>query len=158
MLQLNNPNEIDGAMKNNPVLKSLLKDSPLLSKITMPIGAEMNATKIISVTPYGKEEKSLNIVYKSPHDSTYLALPSVEYSGQKIYSAKRDDQTIFTSFIDGFILHSDTKIILENCIRNYQQKAKGISENAFYTIARTADENAPMSLHFKGNKTDAFEK
>ena len=72
--------------------------------------------------------------------------------------SEKDDQTIFTSFIDGFVLHSDTKIILENCIRNYQQKAKGISENAFYTIARTADENAPMSLHFKGNKTDAFEK
>ena len=158
VLQLNNSNEIDGAMKNNPVLKSLLKDSPLLSEITMPIGAETNPTKIISFTPYGKDEKSLNIVYKSPLDSTYLALPSVEYSGQKIYSAKRDDQTIFTSFIDGFVLHSDTKIILENCIRNYQQKAKGISENAFYTIARTADENAPMSLHFKGNETDAFEQ
>ena len=89
VLQLNNSNEIDGAMKNNPVLKSLLKDSPLLSEITMPIGAETNPTKIISVTPYGKDEKSLNIVYKSPLDSTYLALPSVEYSGQKIYSTKR---------------------------------------------------------------------
>ena len=131
VLQLNNPNEIDGAMKNNPVLKSLLKDSPLLSKITMPIGAEMNATKIISVTPYGKEEKSLNIVYKSPLDSTYLALPSVEYSGQKIYSAKRDDQTIFTSFIDGFILHSDTKIILKTAFAITSKKQKVFQKMLF---------------------------
>ena len=46
------------------------------------------------------------------------------------------------TFVDGFALHADSKIILENCIRNYQQK-RGITEDAFYTIAKTADENAP---------------
>ena len=156
VLQLNNSNELEGALKNNPVLKSLLQDSPLLSDEIMQYDNVGKGTKMISITPYGKEEKAFSVVYKSTLDSSYLDLPTLEYSGQKIFMRKKEKETTYTAFVDGFALHADSKIILENCIRNYQQKARGIAEDAFYTIAKTADENAPLSFHFKGNKTLAF--
>ena len=154
VLQLNNSNEVEGALKNNGVFQSLMKDSPLLSDKIMEMAAANEGPKMISITPFGKEEKAVSVVYKSALDSSYLALPSMDYSGQKIFI----DKTTYTTFVDGFALHSDSKIILENCIRNYQQKAKGIAETAFYTIAKTADEDAPLSFHFKGNSTNSFKE
>jgi len=154
VLQLNNSNEVEGALKNNGIFQSLMKDSPLLSDKILDMAAANEGPKMISITPFGKEEKAVSVVYKSALDSSYLALPSMDYSGQKIFI----DKTTYTSFVDGFALHSDSKIILENCIRNYQQKAKGIAETAFYTIAKTADEDAPLSFHFKGNSTNSFKE
>ena len=154
VLQLNNSNEVEGALKNNGVFQSLMKDSPLLSDKIMEMAAANEGPKMISITPFGKEEKAVSVVYKSALDSSYLVLPSMDYSGQKIFI----DKTTYTAFVDGFALHSDSKIILENCIRNYQQKAKGIAETAFYTIAKTADKDAPLSFHFKGNSTNSFKE
>ena len=81
VLQLNNSNELEGALKNNPVLKSLLQDSPLLSDEIMQYDNVGKGTKMISITPYGKEEKAFSVVYKSALDSSYLDLPTLEYSG-----------------------------------------------------------------------------
>ena len=156
VLQLNNSNEVEAALKNNAIFKSLMQDSPLLSDKIMGMAATKEGQKMISITPFGKDENAISVVYKSEIDSTYLLLPSMDYSGQKIFMTQTENTTAYTAFIDGFALHSDSKIILENCIRNYQQKAKGITESAFYSIAKTADNDAPLSFHFKGSRTNSF--
>ena len=60
-----------------------MKDSPLLSDKIMEMAAANEGPKMISITPFGKEEKAVSVVYKSALDSSYLALPSMDYSGQK---------------------------------------------------------------------------
>ena len=151
-LQLNHPNEVESALKNNPILKHLPTSLPELSKKLIAFDKATVSPKIFSITPYGKNEKALSIVYKAPIDSTYLSYPKEEYSGETIYLTKENNNTLYTAFIDGFTLHADTKIVLENCIRNYQQKAKGINDISFYDIVKTADDSAPFNLHLKGEQ------
>lgn len=157
-IQLNNPNEVENALKNNPILKHFPASLPHLSKQLSAIDLQAFSPKIFSLTPYGKNEKALSIVYKAPLDSTYLAFPKEEYSGESIYLTKENNTTLYTAFIDGFTLHSDTKIVLENCIRNYQQKAKGINDVAFYDIVKTADNGAPFNIHLKGQEENLTEE
>ena len=79
-IQLNNPNEVANAFKNNPVLKHLPESLPELSKKLIAFDKQAASPKIFSLTPYGKSEKALSIVYKAPLDSTYLSYPKEEYS------------------------------------------------------------------------------
>ncbi len=155
-IQLNNPNEIENAFKNNPILKQLPKSHPALTQKLTAFTTQNTSPKIFSLTPYGKNEKALSIVYKAPLDSTYLAFPKEEYSGETIYLTQENNSPLYTAFIDGFTLHADTKIVLENCIRNYQQKAKGINAPNFYEMVKTADEDAPLNIHIKGQQEDLF--
>ena len=157
-LQLNNPNEVENALKNNPILKHLPASLPELSKKLVAFDNPKASPKIFSITPYGKIEKALSIVYKAPLDSTYLSYPKEEYSGETIYLTKENDNTLYTAFLDGFTLHADTKIVLENCIRNYQQKAKGINDISFYDIFITADDSAPFNIHLKGQEENLIEE
>ena len=157
-LQLNNPNEVENALKNNPILKHLPASLPELSKKLVAFDNPKASPKIFSITPYGKIEKALSIVYKAPLDSTYLSSPKEEYSGETIYLTKENDNTLYTAFLDGFTLHADTKIVLENCIRNYQQKAKGINDISFYDIVKTADDSAPFNIHLKGQEENLIEE
>jgi hypothetical protein len=157
-LQLNNPNEVENALKNNPILKHLPASLPELSKKLVAFDNPAASPKIFSITPYGKNEKALSIVYKAPLDSTYISHPMEKYSGEAIYITKENDNTLYTAFIDGFTLHADTKIVLENCIRNYQQKAKGINDISFYDIVKTADNSAPFNIHLKGQQEDLIEE
>ena len=151
-IQLNNPNEVSNALKNNPVLKHLPESLPELSKKMIAFDKQATSPKIFNLTPYGKNEKALSIVYKAPLDSTYLSYPKEEYSGEAIYLTQENEITLYTAFIDGFTLHADTKIVLENCIRNYQQKARGINDPSFYDIVKTADNSAPVNIHVKGQE------
>ena len=157
-LQLNNPNEVENALKNNPILKHLPASLPELSKKLVSFDNPAASPKIFSITPYGKNEKALSIVYKAPLDSAYISHPMEKYSGEAIYLTKENDNTLYTAFIDGFTLHADTKIVLENCIRNYQQKAKGINDISFYDIVKTADNSAPFNIHLKGQQEDLIEE
>ena len=158
VLQLNDINETRNALKNNPVLKHLGETSPALAKkMTALYGAEITP-QLISLTKYGKNEKALSLVYKAAIDSSFLSLPKVTYSDETIYVQENQDGVVFTAFIDGFTLHSDTKIVLENCIRNYKQKAKAIRNARFYSIAQTADAQAPVNIHLQGNGEKSFSK
>ena len=156
VLQLNDINETENALKNNPVLKHLAKTAPVLTKKMAALQRKEITPQLISLTKYGKEEKALSVVYKAVIDSSYLTLPQVTYSGETIYVQKNDSGSIFTAFIDGFTLHSDTKIVLENCIRNYKQKAKAIRNTRFYSITKTADVQAPVNMHLQGKGEKTF--
>ena len=156
VLQLNDINETENALKNNPVLKHLAKTAPVLTKKMAALQRKEITPQLISLTKYGKEEKALSVVYKAVIDSSYLTLSQVTYSGENIYVQKNDSGSIFTAFIDGFTLHSDTKIVLENCIRNYKQKAKAIRNTRFYSITKTADVQASVNMHLQGKGEKTF--
>ena len=158
VLQVNDLNETENAFKNNPVIKYVSKTSPGLAKKITTIQQTGVSPQLISLTKYGKEEKALSIVYKAAIDSSFLSLTKVTYSGENIYVQKSSNGSIFTAFIDGFTLHSDTKIVLENCIRNYKQKAKAIGNPRFYSISKTADIQAPVNIHLKGKGEKTLEK
>lgn len=151
VIQVNDLNTLENGLLNHPILKSIPKGSPLSADRLFALKQKEIVPQLISLTPYGKSENALSVVYQAALDSTYLSLPTVNYSGQNIYLDKQEKHTIYTTFIEGFTLHSDTQIVLENCIRNYQQEAKGIGSSSFYELVKTADQQAPFNLHVKGN-------
>lgn len=152
VLQVNDYNALKNALTNNGFLKEIPSQLPELSEKIKSISTTEITPQLISLSNYGKEEKAVSVVYKAALDSSYLAHQKVEYSGENIYVQKKSNGQIYTAFIDGFTLHTDTKIVLENCIRNYQQNAKGLNNSAFYNITKTADKQAPLNLHIIGDK------
>lgn len=151
VIQINDLQTLENGLINNPILKSLPANLPLSKDQLFGLNQKEVTPQLISLTPYGKSENALSVVYQAALDSSYLSLPTVDYSGQKIYLDKRQQKTIYTAFVDGYTLHSNTQIVLENCIRNFEQKAKGISSDSFYELVKTADRQAPFNLHIKGD-------
>ena len=96
--------------------------------------------------------------YKAPLDSTYLSYPKKNTVGNDLSYKRKRQYTLYCIFRHGFTLHADTKIVLENCIRNYQQKAKGINDISFYDIVKTADDSAPFNIHLKGQEENLIEE
>ncbi|MGB2085831.1 MAG: hypothetical protein ACPHUE_01825 [Flavobacteriaceae bacterium] len=152
VFQINDLNELENALTNNPILKYFPENFPQLAKKMKRLNVNEQTPQIISLTNFGKNEKALSVVYKAAIDSAFLNYPSVDYSGEKLYIQKDNAKLLYTAFIDGFTLHSDTKIVIENCIRNYQQKAKGIQSKVFYDIVKTADDKAPVNIHLKAKE------
>lgn len=152
VVQVNDFNGLENALLNNAVVKNISPTMPDFIEKIKAIPSKNREPQLLSFSDYGKQAKALSVVYRSPLDSSYLAYDQMEYSGQKIFLEKKNKTTIFTAFIDGFVLHSDTKIVLENSIRNHQQKAKGVNDNAFYSIVKTADKQAPVNIHLLGKK------
>lgn len=160
VIQVNDFNGMENALLNNAVAKNIPPTFPLFVEKIKTIPSKNKEPQLLCVSDYGKKAKALSVVYKAAIDSSYLNHQHFEYSGERIYVEKKGSTTLYTAFIDGYTLHADTKIVLENSIRNYQQKAQGVNDKGFYSIVKTADKQAPINIHLQGKKeqtiSDAF--
>lgn len=156
VLQINDLNDVKNRLVNHPLVKSAPLGNKKLSESIAQVAAKKEVAQLLCITPIGKEKKAVTAIYKSPIDSSYLSLPKTVYSGQAIFSQTSDKGNTYTTFIEGYTLHSDSKIVMENCIRNYQMNERGIYDTGFYEIAKTADQNASINFHFVQNQFPLF--
>ena len=145
--QLNDLESFKTQERNNPLANQL---RPLFASVqedietTLPKNPENQA--LLFLTRYGKAQIATSYVDKHPFDSLFLALPKKEYNGRTIYLEKQDEHTIFTSFVDGFRIRSTTQLILENCIRNFENDAKAVSSPFFYELVNTVNKGSALNL------------
>lgn len=145
--QINDLESLESNLLNNPLGNQLL---PVFDgvekdiKRTLPQNPDNQA--LVFLTRYGKAEIATSYIDQTPLDSIYLDLPSKEYNGKIIYTETVDENTIYTCFVDGFRLRTTTQMILENCIRNYENNSKAITSPFFYELAETTNEGRPLNL------------
>jgi hypothetical protein len=159
VLELNDQNELVNVIQNNDVIQLIPELSEdLTGQFQNLIQNETNNKQLFFLTNYGKGETALSLVYESRLDSVYLNYNSFDYSGEKVFEQKNGSRALFSTFIDGYALHSDTQIVLENCIRNYQQRVKRIQNENFYRLVKAADVNSPLSIYILPREQQIMEK
>ena len=152
VVQVNDFNGMENALLNNAVAKNIPSTLPLFVEKLKAFPSKNKEPQLLCVSDYGKKEKGLSVMYRAAIDSSYFDQQQIEYSGARIFVEKKGKTTLYTTFINGFTLHADTKIILENSIRNYQQNAQGVNDKGFYRIVKTADSQAPMNVFLLGKE------
>lgn len=151
VIQINDINEWENVRTNHPLGKKIPSLAPSIKASLNSFPTPNNDPFLLCLTPIGKNKKALTMVYKSSIDSSYLSREEIDYSGQKVFVTKNNDHTLFTTFLNGYTLHCDTKIILENCIRNFRLSTNGITSDDFHQTTKTADHKAMANVHIQGH-------
>ena len=135
-----------------------LKSSKLLSQIfslngdlkkTVQNIIPKNATSpaLVFITPVGKNENVVGLIFKrNPMDTLVNSKKTIQYSGKTIGIIDKEGQTFYSTRLGGLKMLSQSQLIIENGIRNYQKQQRGISSPAFYQLAESMDQD--MAVNF----------
>ena len=147
--QLNDQNMLENALTNLPFLTEIIAlDSSLNEDIKTIIPPVFSSKALLCFTPEGKSEIALSFIYKiNPSDS----LPKLSgdlflYNNTTIRVSQKNQRKIYSTTLKGLQIISTSQLVLENSIRNIQNKRPGIQNQSFFDLAEISDDNAPMSV------------
>ena len=147
--QLNDQNMLENALTNLPFLTEIIAlDTSLNEDIKTIIPPVFSSKALLCFTPEGKSEIALSFIYKiNPSDS----LPELSgdpflYNNTTIRVSQKNQRKIYSTTLKGLQIISTSQLVLENSIRNIQNKRPGIQNQSFFDLAEISDDNAPMSV------------
>ena len=150
VIRINDINSLKNKFQNDELLKNLHFPNDITLNVKKLINDSLN-NQIIAFSNFGKKEKAITVIHKRTKDSSFLKHEKIIYSGKPIFKFKRDETEFFKTFIQNNTIVGNSRIIIENCIRNYQQKKKGINDNNFNEIVSSADQDRELNLFLKGD-------
>ena len=98
-------------------------------------------------TTIGKNKDAISFISKSNQiDTTKLYNEKIIYSGIEIGINQNNKRETYTSNIDGFKIVSESKLVIEDCIRNYLNKKKGIINKGFHELTKIMDKESTVNI------------
>ena len=99
-------------------------------------------------TGIGKSKDAISFISKiDESDTIELGNKKIIYSGIEIGISELKDKTkIYTSIIDEFEIVSESKLVIEDCIRNYLNNKKGIINNRFHQLTQIMDSESNVNI------------
>ena len=149
VIKVNNYNTINNVIKNNPLISSLkFLDQNLFNTINEITPTESSTPSLFCFTPYGKNKMAITIINKlKPKDSVKkLDKKYFKYNGEKITEIESKENSYFKTQIKETQFISSSKLILENCIRLFQNDTKGIQSKEFYNLTEYLDIDSPINI------------
>ena len=148
VIQINDINTLTNELTNNEVFKEIKSLNPnLTSDISRLLLDTPDVKSLLCITTVGKNPSALTHIYKAPIDSTRIMGTFIDYSKFKINIEKKDKNILYSTHIEGYTLRSTSQLLIENCIRVFQQKDKTTrQENLFDKIYTTLDTSAPLNF------------
>ena len=147
--QLNDQNMLENALTNLPFLTEIIAlDTSLNEDIQTIIPAVFTSNALLCFTPEGKSEIALSFIYKiNPSDSLpKLSGDTFLYNNTTIRVSQKNQRKIYSTTLEGLQIISTSQLVLENSIRNIQNKRPGIQNQSFFDLAKISDDNAPMAV------------
>ena len=103
--------------------------------------------QLLFFSPVGKNENAVSLIVKgSPEDSLLVYQRTLKYGKQTIGVLNRDDQTFYTSDLGQLRIWSQSQLVIENGIRNFEKGQRGIVNPAFYQLAESMDEDLAVNF------------
>lgn len=159
VIKVNDQNAVNNILKNNPIISSLMSaDINLFNTIAEIKPNEIFFTTLFCFTPYGKNKMAVTTISRSSTKDSIKKLDSKYsiYNGEKINEIKLNKNLYFKSHIKNIEFVSSSKLILENSIRLFQNKTKGIQSKDFFHLSKFLDSNYPINVLIKYNANKFF--
>ena len=147
--KLNDQNMLENALTNLPFLEEIIAlDKNLHEDIYNLIPESFPSKALLCFTPEGKSEIALSFIYKTePTDSISITTgEEFNYNDVTITVSRKAEKKIFRAQLEGIVIVSSSQLVLENSIRNIQNKRPGIQNHFFFNLAKISDDNAPMTI------------
>ena len=159
VVKINNHIALKNIIKNNLIISSLSSlDQNLFNTLKEITPNEISSPTLFCFTPFGKNKIAITLINK------FIQKDSVKnsnkkysiYNGKKISELKIDKNEYFKSQINNVQFISNSKLILENSIRLFENKTKGIQSKDFYNLAEFLNNNSPVNILIKYNAHKFF--
>ena len=136
------------ALDSSPLLLKIFDLDPGLKKTLKNITPQKPSLPFVYyITPTGKNENSVGFITKSNTADTLINYKKeIKYSDQIIGTINEKGQTFYMAQIGKLKMISESQLIIENSIRNYKRKNRGIMSSEFFQLAETMDQN--MAINF----------
>tara|TARA_B100000963_G_scaffold111929_1_gene97439 strand:+ start:3178 stop:5601 length:2424 start_codon:yes stop_codon:yes gene_type:complete len=149
VVQINDPLMLDNTLKRLSFLEGLAKlDFNLQKNISAVIPETKSPNSILILTPQGKSDIAVSYVFRHKEsDSTnYKILESFVYNSVKVDVSIEKERKVYAARIRDINIKSNSQLVLENCIRNIQNKQKGIQDDQFYRLAKLSNTDAILTV------------
>ena len=136
------------SLNNSPLLSQIFKlDKSLQNTIKSIRPSKGSGPQVFFVTPIGKNDNVVGLILKkNANDSVVRYDSSREYSGQHIGIIDKGGKTFYSTQMGDFEMLSQSQLVIENGIRNFQNQQRGISSTAFYELAESMNDD--LSANF----------
>lgn len=136
------------SLKNSNILTKIFSLNNDLKKTIQNIIPENTPSpQVVFITPVGRNENVVGLIFKGNQmDSIVPTEKAIKYSGKIIETIEKEGQTFYSTNLGQLKMLSQSQLVIENGIRNFQKTQRGISSPAFYQLAKSMDEN--LSINF----------
>jgi len=159
VVKINNHITLNNIIKNNPIISSLrFLDKSLFNTLEEITPNKIPLPALFCFTPFGKNKIAITLINKfDQKDSLKNSNKKYSiYNGKKIIEIKINKNEYFKSRIKNIQFVSNSKLILENSIRLFENKTKGIQSKDFYNLAEFLNNNSPANILIKYNAHKFF--
>ena len=122
------------AWHNSSSIKSLSPEEEETKVLISLIKNTSETSSILCFSPTGKEKFSSILIQRNKKDTLQSDSKYSNYSGVNIRKTQIEGIIFFKIQINESEIISDSKLIIENIIRNYQSKQLGIYDKDFYQL------------------------
>ena len=136
------------SLKNSMELSKIFSlNADLKKTVQNIISKNADSPQLLFFTPVGKSENALSLIVKSsPKDSLLVYQNTIKYSKQTIGTLLKGGQTFYTTDLGQLRMWSQSQLIIENGIRNFEKGQRGIVNPAFYQLAESMDEDLAVNF------------
>ena len=134
-----------------PKNDNLLKLSPILQD-------NLNKVSLICFSSLGKDKFSTTLIHEKTPDSIILNANISNYSGYDIIEKKINKTIFFKVFLEKNEIISDSKLTIENIIRNYNANQNGMNNKQFFEAINSFNDSSIFNLLFNKEVNSYFKE
>lgn len=136
------------AIRSSPLLSKIFDLDPGLKKTIKNITPRKPSLPFVyCLTPIGKDQNAVSFITKStPADTLINYQTEIKYSSQIIGTTNETDQTFYIAQFGNLKMIAESQLIVENGIRNYERKNRGITSPDFFKLVEAMDQK--MAINF----------
>ena len=154
VIQVNDTLDLD----SSPLLLKIFDLDPDLKKTLKNITPQKPSLPFVyCITPIGKNENAIAFIAKSnTADTLVIFEKEIKYSDQKIGTINERGQRFYMAQFGKLKMISESQLIIENGIRNYKRRNRGITSPEFFQLARTMDQNLAINFFIHPSSKSLF--
>ena len=136
------------ALGSSPLLLKIFDLDPGLKKTINDITPRKPSLPFVyCITPIGKDQNAVGFITKSTQADTLINYQTkIKYSSQIIGINNESGQTFYIGQFGNLKMIAESQLIVENGIRNYERKSRGITSPEFFQLVETMDQD--MAINF----------
>jgi len=156
VIQINDLDYIKSFITNNELFSNTYFSRDSLNNLINRINIdESKNSGLLSFSTYGKNNVAITFISKKNFSDSLKMQNNESYKYNKYEIFKQN--SFYKTYLDQTVVSSSSDIIIENIIRNYNSKKRGINDPNFYDIILSANKTEPINI-FIDSKLDGFSK
>ena len=156
VIQINDLDYIKSFITNNELFSNTYFSRDSLNNLINRINIdESKNSGLLSFSTYGKNNVAITFISKKNFSDSLKMQNNESYKYNKYEIFK--ENSYYKTYLDETVVSSSSDIIIENIIRNYNSKKRGINDPNFYDIILSANKTEPINI-FIDSKLDGFSK